>query len=371
VEPDYSIRNSDFTINVFKFLTSKEGGYITDTIDEKQLIQKTHKNYIEYEKVDYSNNINNEKKYILFFETNYKYKEGEWFNPQGIKKIRNYDVLKVPRRYIDGKFSIKDIRDEEKDFYLIHPNNIDLYYNNCKIKKYIITISDGKDIKNKHIEDILDVAIDFTEIFGQDEDESIPMINTLIHSIKYDCLDDVVKILIWLHIIQLEPYKICNKGQKIKQKSNYSDLLILLELENMFSFDRDITIKDLTPSKGELQLFIDWMNDPDNNKWLKIPDEYKKIYDYIFNKNTELGELQFNLKYNNLNGIIKDDYIKKYIGLYKKMTFPFNEEYIDNDLLKNNKLINGYNKIKKIAENISVNRTSNHTHNILKSFFSG
>ena len=43
VEPDYSIRNSDFTINVFKFLTSEEGGYITETIDEDKLIQKTNK----------------------------------------------------------------------------------------------------------------------------------------------------------------------------------------------------------------------------------------------------------------------------------------------------------------------------------------
>jgi hypothetical protein len=369
VEPDYSIRNSDFTINVFKFLTSEEGEYITETIDEDKLIQKINKNYIKYEKDDYINNINKDN--FLFFETNYKYKKGEWFNPQGIEEIRNYKVLKVPRRYIDNKFSIIDIRDEEKEFYLIHPNNIDLYYKNCKIKKYILTTSEDKDKKNKHIQEILDIAINFTEIFGQDEDESIPMINTLIHSIKYNCLDDVVKILIWLYIIKLEPYKICNKGQKIKQKSNYSDLLILLELEKTFSFDHDITIEDLAPSKETLQLFIDWMNDPDDNKWFKIPEEYKQKYDYIFNKNTELGKLQFNLKYNNLNGIIKDDIIKKYIELYKKMIFSFNEEYIDNELLKNNKLINGYKKIKDIAKNISINSTNNHIHNILKSFFSG
>jgi hypothetical protein len=362
VQPNYNIKNSDFTINVFKFLTSSEE-YITETINEDKLIQKTNKNYIDYEKDDYSNNI--------FFKTNYCYKKDEWFNPKGIKKIRNFKVLKVPRRYIDGKFSIKDIRDKDKEFYLIHPDNIDLYYKNCKIKKYILTTSEDKDIKNNHIQQILDVAIDFTQIFGQDEDESIPMINTLIHSIKYDCLDDVVKILIWLCIIKLEPYKICNKGQKIIQKSNYSDLLILLELEKMFIFDSDITIKDLTPSKEKLQLFIEWMNDPDNNKWFNIPDEYKQIYDYIFNKNTELGELQFNLKYNNLNGILKDDVIEKYIKFYKKMIFSFNEEYIDNELLKNNKLINGYKKIKEIAANISINRTSNHIHNILKSFFSG
>jgi hypothetical protein len=371
VEPNYNIKNSDFTINVFKFLTSKEE-YITDTIDEDKLIQKTNKKYIEYEADDYSNNINKENK--IFFETNYKYIKDKWFNPEGIKEIRNYEVLKVPRKYIDGKFSIKDIKDEEKEFYLIHPNNIDLYYKNCKIKKYITTITDGKDIKdikNEYIQEILNVAIDFSEIFGQDEDESIPMINTLIHSIKYDCLDDVVKILIWLCIIRLEPYKICNKGQKIKQKSNYSDLLILLELENMFTFDREITIKDLTPSKEKLQLFINWMNEPDDNKWFNIPEEYKQIYDYIFNKNTELGELQFNLKYNNLNGILKNESIEKYIKLYKKIIFSFNEEYIDNELLKNHKLINGYKKIKEIAENISINKTSNHTHNILKSFFSG
>ena len=368
IEPDYNIKNSDFTINVFKFLTSEEE-YITETIDEDKLIQKRNKNYIEYENNDYQDNIN--KNYINFFKTLYKYDKKEWFNPKGIPGIRNYEVLKVQRRYIDGKFSIKDIRDEEKEFYLIHPDNINLYYNNCKIKKYIITTSDGKDIKNEYIQQILDVAIDFTQIFGQDEDESIPMINTLIHSIRYNCLDDVVKILIWLCIIKLEPYKICNKGQKIKQKSNYSDLLILLELEKMFVFDHDTTIKDLTPSKEKLQLFIDWMNDLDNNKWFNIPEEYKKIYEYIFNKNTELGELQFNLKYNNLNGIIKDDNIKKYIEDYKKMTFSFNEEYIDNELLNNNKLINGYKKIKEIAEKIPINRTSNHTHNILKSFFSG
>jgi hypothetical protein len=370
VEPNYNIKNSDFTINVFKFLTSKEE-YITDTIDEDKLIQKTNKNYIDYktETDDYSNNINEENK--IFFETNYKYIKDKWFNPEGIEEIRNFDVLKVPRRYIDGKFSIKDIRDEENEFYLIHPDNIDLYYKNCKIKKYILTTSDNKDIKNDHIQQILDVAINFTEIFGQDEDDSIPMINTLIHSIRYNCLDDVVKILIWLYIIKLEPYKICNKGQKIKQKSNYSDLLILLELEKMFSFDHDIKIEDLAPSKETLKLFIDWMNDPDNNKWFKIPEEYKQNYDYIFNKNTELGKLQFNLKYNNLNGILKDDIIEKYIELYKKMIFSFNEEYIDHELLKNNKLINGYKKIKEIAENISINRTNNHIHNILKSFFSG
>jgi hypothetical protein len=370
VEPNYNIKNSDFTINVFKFLTSSEE-YITETINEDKLIQKTNKNYIEYktETDEYIKNINGKNK--IFFKNNYNYDKKTLFNPQGIQEIRNLDVLKVPRRYIDGKFSIIDIRDEDNEFYLIHPGNIDLYYKNCKIKKYILTTSEDKDIKNEYIQQILDVAIDFTQIFGQDEDESIPMINTLIHSIRYNCLDDVVKILIWLFIIKLEPYKICNKGQKIKNKSNYSDLLVLLELEKMFVFDRETTIKDLTPSKEKLQLFIDWMNDPDNNKWFYIPEEYKIIYEYIFNKNTELGELQFNLKYNNLNGIIKDDIIKKYIELYKKMIFSFNEEYIDNELLKNNKLINGYKKIKEIAGNISINRTNNHIHNILKSFFSG
>jgi hypothetical protein len=368
VEPNYNIKNSDFTINVFKFLTSSEE-YITETIDEEKLIQKINKNYIEYEKNDYSNNIN--KKFILFFDNNYKYNKGEWFNPQGIKEIRNYEVLKVPRRYIDGKFSIKDIRDEENEFYLIHPDNIDLYYKNCKIKKYILTTSEDKDVKNEYIQQILYVAIDFTQIFGQDEDESIPMINTLIHSIKYDCIDDVVKILIWLHIIKLEPYKICNKGQKIKQKSNDSDLLVLLDLEKMFNFDCDTTIKDLTPSKEKLQLFIEWMNDPDDNKWFNIPDEYKKNYDYIFNKNTELGILQFNSKPIYSNGIIKEDTIEKYIELYKTMIFSFDEKLFDNELLKNHKLINGFKKIKEIADSISINKTSNNTYNILKSFFSG
>jgi hypothetical protein len=371
VQPNYNIKNSDFTINVFKFLTSSEEGYITETIDEEKLIQKTNKNYIEYEKGDYSNNINKENKFILFFKNNYKYNKGEWFNPQGIEEIRNYEVLKVPRRYMDGKFSIIDIRDEENEFYLIHPDNIELYYKNCKIKKYILTTSEDKDIKNEYIQQILDVAIDFTQIFGQDEDESIPMINTLIHSIKYKCLDDVVKILIWLRIINLEPYKICNKGQKIKQKSNDSDLLILLDLEKMFDFDCDTTIKDLTPSKEKLQLFIEWMNDTDDNKWFNIPDEYKQNYDYIFNKNTELGILQFNSKPIYSNGIIKQDIIEKYIKLYKTMIFSFDENLFDNELLKNHKLINGFKKIKEIAENISVNRTSNKTYNILKSFFSG
>ena len=371
VEPNYNIKNSDFTINVFKFLTSEEGGYITETIDEDKLIQKTNKNYIKYEANDYTNNINENK--INFFKTNYKYNnnKGEWFNPQGIEEIRNYEVLKVPRRYIDGKFSIIDIKDEENEFYLIHPDNIDLYYKNCKIKKYILTTSEDKDRKNEHIQQILDVAIDFTQIFGQDEDESIPMINTLIHSIKYNCLNDVVKILIWLYIIKLEPYKICNKGQKIKIKSNYSDLLVLLDLEEMFGFDCEISIKDITPSKEKLQLFIDWMNNPDNNKWFNIPDEYKKNYDYIFNKNTELGNLQFNSKITYSNGIIKTNIIEKYIENYKTMIFSFDEKLFDNELLKNHKLINGYKKITEIAENISVNRTDNRVHNILKSFFSG
>ena len=371
-KPNYSIKNSDFTINIFKLLTSEED-YIDELIDENKLIMRTNKKYIEFDNnnYDYDYNINKKNKY--FFQDNYIYdaKNNKWFNPQGYAKIRNFEVLKVPRRYIDGKFSFKDIKDEEKEFYLIHPDKIDAYYQNCKIKKYILTTSDNKDKKNEYIQKILDVTINFGEIFGQDEDKSIPMINTLIHSIKYDCLNDVVKILIWLFIIELEPFKICNKGKKIEEKSPYSDLLVLLNLDKMFVFDDENTIKDITPKKEDLELFIDWMNDPDNNKWFKIPNEYKKIYEYIYNKNTELGELQFNLTFKNLNNIIKDDIIKKYIELYKKMKFSFNDEYIDNDLLKNNKLVNGYKIIKELAKDLIINRTDENNFNILKSFFSG
>jgi hypothetical protein len=381
VKPNYEIKNSDFTINVFKFLTSEEE-YITETINEDKLIQKPNINQIDQinniKNIVNFDNINENKK--KFFETYYKYDDDkkEWFIPEGVPIIRNYKVLKVPRRYIDGKFSIKDIRDEENEFYLIHPDNIDLYYKNCKIKKYILTTSEDKDIKNKHIDEILKVAIYFINIFGQDENDSIPMINTLIHSIKYDCLNDVVKILIWIIIIKLEKYnirlqlyKICNKGKKIKKKSIYSDLLVLLELEEMFSFDHDIKIKDLTPSKEKLQLFIDWMNNTDNNKWFNIPDNYKKIYEYIFNKNTELGYLQFNIDETYSNGIIKQDVIRKYIELYKTIHFLFNEEILDNELLQNHPLINGYKKIKEIAETVHINKSGEHNHNILKSFFSG
>jgi hypothetical protein len=374
VEQNFSIKKSDFTIYVFKFLTSEEE-YIslTEPINEKKLIQNTNVNYINYNNFDeFKQNINS--KYINFFETHYKYDDKQLFNPKGIEDIRNYDVLKVPRRYIDGKFSIKDIIDEENEFYLIHPDNTKLYYKNCKMKNYILTTPDDKDIKNKHIDNILKVSLHFTEILGQDENKSIPMINTLIHSIKYDCMNDVVKILIWLRIIikiKLEPYKICNKGEKIKMKSNYSDLLVLLELEKMFTFDHDIKIEDLSPPKEQLRLFIDWLNKTDNNKWFDIPENYKKYYDFLFNKDTELGNLQFNIKITYSNGIIKEDVIKEYIDLYKKMTFLFNEELFDNELLKNHALINGYKKVKEIADNLQINRTSNHTHNILKSFFSG
>jgi len=373
VDPNYAIKTSDFTIYVFKFLTSEEE-YISSTkqINEEKLIQNTNINYIYYNNLDeFKQNINN--KYINFFETHYIYDSNKLFNPKGIKDIRNYDVLKVPRRYIDGKFSIKDIIDEENEFYLIHPDNTDLYYQNCKMKNYILTTSDYevKDIKNKHIDNILKVSLNFTEIFGQDENVSIQMINTLIHSIKYDCMNDVIKILIWLCIIKLEPYKICNKGEKITIKSNYSDLLVLLELEKMFSFNHDIKIEDLSPPKDKLKLFINWLNNTDNNKWFDIPEDYKKYYDFIFNKNTELGNLQFNIKITYSNGIIKEDVINKYIDLYKRMTFLFNEDLFDNELLKNHSLINGYKLIKKIAEDLQINRTSNHVHNILKSFFSG
>ena len=368
-KPNYSIKNTDFTINIYKLLTSEEDYIDEIAIDETKLIMKTKKKYFEFDDDDdYYNSIHNKKKY--FFKDNYTI-DKKWFNPKGNKKIRNFDVLKVPRRYIDGKFSFKDIKDEENEFYLIHPDKIDAYYQNCKIKKYILTRDDKKDIKNEYTQKILDVTIYFGEIFGQNEDETIPIINTLIHSIKYDCLDNVVKILIWLYIIKLEPFKICNKGKRIEEKSSSSDLLVLLNLENMFAFDHEITIKDITPAKEDLQLFIDWMNDTDNNKWFKIPNEYKKIYEYIFNKNTELGELQFNLKFQNLNGIIKDDKIKEYIEKYKKMKFSFNEEYIDNELLKNNKLVSGYKKIKELADEITINKTDDNNINIVKSFFSG
>jgi hypothetical protein len=376
IEPDYSIKNSDFTINVFKLLTSEEDYIDEFLIDENKLIMKTKKKYIEFDKEkDYNDNISK----IYFFKNNYKYydireKKKKWFNPQGNKNIRNFDVLKVPRRYIDGKFSFKDIKDEDKEFYLIHPDKIDAYYQNCKNKKYILTTSDKKDIKNNYIQKILDVTIFFGEIFGQDEDESIPMINTLIHSIAYKCLDDVVKILIWLKIIKLDLSKIFNnfnKAKKIIKQSDYSDLLVLLSLEDMFVFDHENTIKDITPKKKELQLFIDWMNNSDNNKWFEIPNEYKKIYEYLFNKNTELGEMQFNLKFKNIKNIIKDDLIIKYIENYKKMKFSLNDEYIDNKLLENNNLINGYKIIKELAIELSINKTEIKNHNILKSFFSG
>ena len=68
--------------------------------------------------------------------------------------------------------------------------------------------------------------------------------------------------------------------REIEEKSLLSDLFVLLNLEKMFTFDHVNTIKDITPKKEDLDLFINWMNNPDNNKWFKIPNEYKKIYEY-------------------------------------------------------------------------------------------
>jgi len=380
-KPNYDIQNSDFTLNLFKFLTNEEE-YISSSkeIDQKKLILKTDLKYIDISNNDFENYIH--KKYTYFFKNSYAYEYNKLFNPKGIEEIRNYDVLKVPRRYTDGKFCIKDIEDEEKEFYLIHPDNIELYYERCKKYNYILTTSDYevKDIKNKYFQDILDVTINFSEIFGQEESDSIPIINTLIHSIKYDCLNDCIKILCWLIIITQDKdlkskpiFKICNKNKKIENKSEYSDLLVFKELEEMFSFDRDIKIEDLSPPKENLKLYIDWLNNTDNNKWFNIiyPEDYKKYYDFIFNKNTELGKLQFNKKISYTNNIINEEYIKKYIENYKKITFLFDDKLIDNELLKNHPLINGYQKIKEMAEKLEINRTSNITHNILKSFFSG
>ncbi len=260
-----------------------------------------------------------------------------------------------------------------------------LYYDKCKTYNYILTTSDYevKDIKNKYFQDIFDITINFSEIFGQEESVSIPIINTLIHSIKYNCLNECIKIICWLKIVtqdedlQSKPiFKICNKNKKIKNKSEYSDLLVFLELEKMFSFDHDIKIEDLTPPKDKLKLYIDWLNNTDNNKWFNIifPEDYKKYYDFIFNKNTELGKLQFNKKINYTNNIINEEYIKKYIEIYKKITFSFDDNLFDNKSLENHLLIKGYEKIKEIAEQteyLQINRTDNITHNILRSFFSG
>jgi hypothetical protein len=383
--PNYDIINSDFTINLFKFLTSKEE-YISTSkeINQEELILKTdliYKDITDFEK--FKEYIH--KNYLYFFKNSYTYDNKNLFNPKGIEEIRNYDVLKVPRRYTDGKFSIKDIEDEEKEFYLIHPNNIELYYKNCKKYNYILTTSDYevKDIKNKYFQDIFDITINFSEIFGQEESDSIPIINTLIHSIKYNCLNECIKIICWLIIITQDNnlrskpiFKICNKYKKIKIKSKFSDLLVLQELEKMFSFDHDVKIEDLTPPKDKLKLYIDWLNNTDNNKWFNIVsiEEYKKYYDFIFNKNTELGKLQFNKKINYTNDIINEEYIKKYIEIYKEITFLFDDNLFDNKLLENHLLIKGYKKIKEIAEQtdyLEINRTSNITYNILRSFFSG
>lgn len=391
-KPNYNIQNSDFTIFILNFLTSKEDyiclkkqiredKLLEIKINQENLIQKTIKNYNQYEKFeDFKININN--KYKTFFRTYYKKDEDNLFNPQGLTNIRNYDVLKVPRRYIDGKFSIEDIFDEDKNFYLIHPNNIYLYFQNCIIKKYILETSDNEVlyIINKHIEKILKILPNFSSIFGYEENYTIPIINTLIHSIKYDCMNDVIKILIWLHIIKIEQNKInkiYNKGKEIKIKSMYSDLLVLLDLDKTFIFDPEIKIEDLRPDKIKLQIFIDWFNNTDDNKWFNISEDlkknntYKKYYNFLFNKNTELGTLQFNKIIPNPNSIIKENLIQKYVNNYKTLTFLFNEELFDNELLNNHLFIDGYKKIKEIAEELQINRTSNHIHNILKSFFSG
>ena len=139
-KPNYSIKNTDFTINIFKLLTSEEN-YIDESIDETKLIMKTNKKYIEFDKNEKDENISLNKKELIFLKNNYKYynkDKKEWFNPKGYEKIRNFDVLKVQTRYIDGKFSFKDIKDEDNDFYLIHPDKIDAYYQNCKKKKIYI-----------------------------------------------------------------------------------------------------------------------------------------------------------------------------------------------------------------------------------------
>ena len=53
------------------------------------------------------------------------------------------------------------------------------------------------------------------------------------------------------------------------------------------------------------------------------------------------------------------------------MKFSFNEEYIDNKLLENNKLVSGYKMIKELANEITINKTDDNNINIIKSFFSG
>lgn len=364
VEPNYNIRTTDFTIYLFKFLTSEEK-YITNIIDQEKLIQKSDTLYIYYKNYDeYKKNIKSKIK------SQFTYKNKLLFNPKGIEKIRNYDVLKVPERYIDGGFSIKDLIDENQTFYLIHPLNIDLYYNNCKKRKYILSLNEG-DIKNSYINDILKISLNFTEIFGNDEDKSISMINTLIHSIKFECMEEVIKILVWIIIIKTEPYKICNKYKQIKNKSLYSDLLVLLELENMFKFEHDVNIENITPKKDILDEFIEWFNNKDDNKWFNIPEDYKKNYNFIFNKNTELGIIQYSNNILYTNGIIKNEIIEQYIHLYKSLKFSFNDELLDNELIKDQPLIKGYKEIKSLAEQVLVNRTNNNIHNILKSFLIG
>ena len=364
VEPNYNIRTTDFTIYLFKFLTNKEE-YITNIINQEKLIQKSDTLYINFK--DYNEYVKNIKSKI---KSQFTYKNKLLFNPKGIKNIRNYDVLKVPERYTDGGFSIKDLIDENQTFYLIHPLNMDLYYNNCKKRKYILSSNKG-DIKNSYINDILKISLNFTEIFGNDEDKSIPMINTLIHSIKFECMEEVIKILVWIIIIKSEPYKICNKYKQIKNKSLYSDLLVLLELENMFEFEHDVNIENITPKKDVLNEFIEWVNNKDDNKWFDIPEDYKKNYNFIFNKNTELGIIQYSNNILYTNGIIKNEIIEQYIHLYKSLKFSFNDELLDNELIKNQPLIKGYKEIKTLVEQVIVNKTNNHVHNILKSFFIG
>lgn len=59
-KPNYNIKNTDFTINIFKLLTSEED-YIDELIDENKLIMKTDMKYIEIDNNNFDKISENDK----------------------------------------------------------------------------------------------------------------------------------------------------------------------------------------------------------------------------------------------------------------------------------------------------------------------
>lgn len=290
-----------------------------------------------------------------FFE-NYTFCEGTEYKYYGNNDHYDYENNNIIEYEIE--YDRKILNDMDGTFYIIHPCENEVSRNmNGELNKRIISekmlffweklIYYNLITKNKNIytinKDISDLYIDLAEKLLWDSNKII----SIIKSIEYDCLDELLGIYSILHI--------CNYGniyeyvntKFISQNPAIPDIELLFYMYSNQIMIRQKNVDDINKKKEEDKKMIQYVIKNHNIKKKMVNNlttlsrikiclingYYNNMIYYMDNKYVNF----MNPHYDNLY-IIKNDDIKSYFVLYLKINMSNGEvniiTSIDNNLLK-------------------------------------